>query len=66
MKTSLTRKVKINLIDYLDYGDVNQNNIYEYQSDIILIGSKKFMLSYDDDQDYILAIATKMRDVIVD
>jgi len=65
MKLSKTRKAKINLVDYCDSYGQNQNNMFSYESDIVLVGSKKFQLDEEDPKDFVLVIAAKLKDEIV-
>jgi len=40
MKLSQTRRAKINLVDYSDSYGKNKNNMFSFESDIVLVGSK--------------------------
>lgn len=54
------RKTYLNLIDQ------EMNNIYTYESNIVKIGSKRFEVNRDDYEDYIIVVAAKINDEVVD
>ena len=46
--------------------DQEMNNIYAYESNIVRIGSKRFELSKDDYDDYLVIVAAKINDEVID
>lgn len=65
MKHSKTKKSKINLVDYSDIQGQNYNNMFSYETSIVLLGAKRFELDKVDSSDYVLVIAARLRDDIV-
>ena len=55
---SQDRKTMLNLIDQ------EINNLYSYESEIIKMGSKRFELSQDDHEDFIVVVSAKICDKV--
>jgi len=41
------------------------NNLYTYESSVIKIGSKRFEINKDDHNEYIVVVASKLKDDVV-